>query len=158
MAKTGTYKVSNTGKAEYGTSSSANSALQNAINSVSTNKIAVDSKYGPQTKAAYDSLIGSGYTYNNGAFTKPEVKTDPTITSTTYRNGISALDKDITKAYDSSGLSKTRTDMEKLLESERNRMKSDYESDIGGIKSAYEEAARSNPEDLTTNFQPSGVA
>lgn len=154
MAKTGVYKASNTGKAEYGTSSSANSALQNAINSVSKSKITVDSKYGPQTKAAYDSLINSGYTYNNGAFSKASTptKTDPTITSTSYRSGVDALGKDINKAYDSSGLSKTRTDMEKLLKSERDRLKADFEEDAFGINSAYREASRIQGERQTKDY------
>lgn len=68
---TGTYKKTTNTTATYGENSSANLALQNAINSVSQSKISVDSKYGPQTKSAYDSLVGQGYTYANGAFTKP---------------------------------------------------------------------------------------
>lgn len=58
-------------KAVLGEKSTGVLALQNAINAVSPTKIATDSMYGNQTKGAYDSLIGQGYVYQNGAFVKP---------------------------------------------------------------------------------------
>lgn len=78
--------------------------------------------------------------------------TDPTITSTSYRSGVDALGKDINKAYDSSGLSKTRTDMEKILKSEKERLKADYEEDAFGINSAYREASRIQGERQTKDY------
>lgn len=74
------YTPTNNQIATYGEKSSANATLQNAINTVSPNKIAVDSMYGDQTKGAYDSLIKSGYTYANGAFTKTPATPNPTVT------------------------------------------------------------------------------
>lgn len=62
-------------KATYGTKGSDVLTLQNAINAVSPTKIASDSMYGDKTKGAYDSLIGQGYVYQNGAFTKPVTTT-----------------------------------------------------------------------------------
>lgn len=81
---TGTYKVNPTATvANYGENSAPTKTLQTAINAVSPTKIAVDSKYGDQTKGAYDSLVGQGYTYANGAFTKPTPVVDTTKTTPT---------------------------------------------------------------------------
>ena len=79
---TGTYKPTTNTVATYGENSAANLALQNAINAVSPTKISADSKYGDQTKGAYDSLVGQGYTYANGAFTKPAPVVTPNPTPT----------------------------------------------------------------------------
>lgn len=69
----------------YGTIGDANLTLQNAINSTNPSaKLATDKMYGDKTKAAYDALVGQGYTYANGAFTKtpPVTPTTPTPGST----------------------------------------------------------------------------
>lgn len=106
---TGTYTQSNSPTATYGTSSAANAALQQAINASGgiSAPIAADSKYGPQTQAAYNNLIGQGYTYNNGAFTKPTTttttNTPPATTSTTATAGsVMGTGKFATPGYDSS--------------------------------------------------------
>lgn len=90
MAKT-TYINSNSSVASYGTKSIANATLQNAINKITPNAVAVDSKYGPNTQNAYNSLINQGYTYSNGAFTKP---VNP-LASFTYNDQASKDAKDI---------------------------------------------------------------
>jgi hypothetical protein len=74
-------------KATYGTKGSDVLALQNAINAVSPTKIASDSMYGNQTKGAYEGLIGQGYVYQNGAFTKPAPIPDTTTKTDTTTGG-----------------------------------------------------------------------
>lgn len=106
---TGTYKVNPTATvATYGENSAPTKALQTAINAVAPTKIAVDSKYGDQTKGAYNSLVSQGYTYANGAFTKaPAVDTtkttDTALDTTRYArtaNPNDALIKNLTDKLD----------------------------------------------------------
>jgi len=151
ITKTGTYTPSTAPTATFGTSSAANTSLQNAINAVSPTKITVDSKYGPQTQSAYNSLTSQGYTYANGAFTKPTTNTsstDPTITSTNTRSGYDALGneiqsnlKDNITNYSSDAYKSSSEAIQKSLDDRMKQLERIYNQDTGGIKSAYDEAA-----------------
>lgn len=150
--KTGIFKQSTAPTATFGTSSSANTALQNAINAVSPTQISVDSKYGPQTQNAFNALTSQGYTYANGAFTKPTTVTstsDPVISSTGTRNGYDALGNEITtkintnnETYTVDNLKSASEANQKLIEDRLKSLESNYNANVGGIKTAYEEANR----------------
>ncbi len=82
----------------------------------------------------------------------PAATNNPISSSTNYRNNVGALNTEIESKYKDATLSKSQRDAERLLEAERSRMKADYEADIGGIKSAYEEAARLQGERQTKDY------
>ena len=69
---TGVYTKTNSTEAKYGENSGANKSLQEAINKTGVANVAVDSKYGDQTKSAVDKLSSQGYTYKDGSFVKAD--------------------------------------------------------------------------------------
>lgn len=148
---TGTYN-SNSTTAEYGNNNSNVLALQQAINNASQGQqgyvpLALDSKYGDKTKAAYDALVGQGYSYSNGAFGKAPTpaatpSTNPVVSSTQYGAGVNALGQDIQTAYDSSGLNQMNDANTKLIQDQMSSMDKRRADEIAGIKASYEEAAR----------------
>jgi hypothetical protein len=142
---TGTYKITNNPVATYGENSAATGALQRAINAsggIST-PIAVDNRYGDQTKAAYDSLIKSGYTYSNGSFIKPvptNVTTNPIISGTQTANENNAITLDVTN------LKKTYDDNSKFLQDRIDALEEQRKQDIAQIRADFEAAAAAQAE------------
>jgi hypothetical protein len=67
---------------------------------------------------------------------------NPVVSGTAYGNGVNALGQSITTATNSAGLTSTYDKMNQMYEDRMKQMKQDYESNLGGIKSTYEEAAR----------------
>lgn len=67
---------------------------------------------------------------------------NPVTSSTTTRAGYGALGADINTYTNSAGLSSYNDASTKLLNDRMTQMKQDYDADIGGIKTAYEEAAK----------------
>lgn len=67
---------------------------------------------------------------------------NPIISSSDTRASYDALGNDISTFTNAAGLSSSNDRATKILEDRMDQMKSDYEADIGGIKSSYEEANR----------------
>lgn len=141
---TGTYTPSTSTTPTFGTSSAANTALQNAINAVSPTKISVDAKYGPQTQSALQSLTSQGYTYTNGAFTKPTtgsnivsssapvVKEEKKITDDVNSLTVPNVSEENAKVASEKAI--------KIIEDRMAELKTQGEADIAGIGAAFDEA------------------
>lgn len=68
--------------------------------------------------------------------------TNPVISGTAVKNDINALGNDITTMTNNAGLTASNEASNKLLTDRMNQMDEAYKADIGGIKTAYEEANR----------------
>jgi len=121
-----------------GTSGDAVKAFQTNLNTQNAGvagytPLKVDGLYGPLTQAA-------------SIFKAPVVTTtstnNPIISGTATKNDINALGNDINTMTNSAGLTASNEASNKILTDRLNQMEEDYKADIGGIKTAYEEADR----------------
>lgn len=152
-----TYKPSNT--ATFGSSGSAVSALQTQLNTQNAGvagyvPLKVDGKYGPLTQAAsqfkaptvtppaYNTTTGATTDYGRSIGAKEMLGGNPVISSKTYGAEVKSTDKEIKDMYDSSGLQSSYDSLNTILDDRMKQMKSDYDADVAGIKTSYEEADR----------------
>jgi len=167
----------------YGTIGDANLKLQQAINTTNPNaKLALDQMYGDKTKAAYDALIGQGYNYTNGAFTKPAPIVTPPAENIVYVDQQFANTHDMNNPYyknyrvkettssnpvvsgtstaadvatlgkDISSLTNTSADATKLLQDRMDALERRRAEEIAGIKASYEEANAAQTQRQTKDY------
>jgi len=78
--------------------------------------------------------------------------TNPIISGTAVKNDINALGNDINTMTNNAGLTSNNEALNKLLTDRMNQMEESYKADIGGIKTAYEEANRIQTDRQTKDY------
>lgn len=132
-----------------GTSGDAVKAFQTQLNTqnagvVGYTPLKVDGLYGPLTQAA-SQFKAAPVVVNTST-------TNPVISGTAAKNDINSLGNDITTATNNAGLTSNNEALNKLLTDRMNQMEEDYKNDIGGIKTAYEEANRIQTDRQTKDY------